>query len=499
MSNFSSQIESSSTPPSHQYKELPVVGVVEEWEQKILHDLRDPTQLGKQCLNIAELQTSFHRVMQWVQLGVWADCEHSIVLYTALVYASTPDIEYKVDEVALMLSRVKDKRLLRESGAFDPHFFHARRGIVRTLLSGSLKKNNQSHLYTSFFRSSMTETHLLPLISKYLVPIKREVSHSHHYNTTPTHLYMSGWRDISRLFLLNDLSRVSCLSIPMKTNNYMMCFLPLFLSHCPALKRIIFELPYVPRGSPKTFEVDLSLLTRVDTSKLEQLMFSNCSALSLSPLSHCDLSSLQSLILGFGSPSTFSLQSLEGLTNRNTSALEKLELSCLRLNDISALSSCNLSHLKKLQFFQCRDLSNLSPLSDRDLPSLEVLSLNGCRSLTDLSPLRGKDLSSLKHLHLQCTNVSDLSPLCESKAFAPHTLNLHSTPIDDLSSLSQLDLSQLTSVLVMCNTQVLDLSPLETIPYPGVVLDIRSTPAAIRFVEEGLKSPQTIGNVKVQF
>lgn len=433
---------------------------------------------GKACYDIAERQTSFSQARLWLQAGVEAKSELAMVIHAAVMYSYESDI-LKGDEAALVVSQVKDEDFQTYCEGFDPSGSRARRCLVRTLLCGSLKKNQESILYRSFFRSRLREVHLLPLVAKFLAPGKKIEEEDAHLSLHPSHpplhrsahwVYIYYLVDIARLIFDENKRDITHLCIRLRSDNHVCCFLPLLLSRLPHIKSLKFE-----GGRGMTMPtIDLSFLVEVDTSKLEELHVRDCTVKSLSPLSLCNFSSLQELSLGYDGEQVEGLQSLEGLTERNTRSLKRLQIRCAHLKDISALSNCNLSRL-------------------------ESLKIHDCYTFSDISPLRGADLSSLGEFFLSRTKVSDLSPLCECKGFVPRYLCVSECPIKDLSAFVLLKLNHLSDRVSFDYSELSSIAPLERIPYDGIVVDISGTLAAERLEEDGLESPHLIGKVTVEW
>jgi len=328
---------------------------------------------------------------------------------------------------------------------------------------------------------------MLPLLSKYLVEEKREEEDSR----ASTALRISSLFDISSIVFSSSPSSITSLTINLKCDNHFLCFLPLLFSLSMNLKEL-----YLSGQKHSEAHIDLSSLQQVNTSKLQILGITYCSFDSLSPLSLCDLSSFYSLIIQLF-PQRDRLCPLNGLSSDITRYLKELTVHKSNLEDLSPLSDCDLSSLQDIDISSNQSLPDIVPLSDCDLSSLERLELEDIVHLSDLSPFRGSDLSSLKYLNCVGTSISDLSPLCECKGLALEALDIYYSPIEDLSPLSLLDLSRLNSLINLSYTKVSDLFPLEDISYDGVVVDIMDTPAMEKMEEEGLQSPQTIGKVKV--
>jgi len=447
-------------PVSMVEKAASSVGSLEDWEREILV-LQTDDDFGCTCHHIAEKkQTSIQRTLKWLKLSVEEGHQDGILPYSGLLHGLNPGLPYKGDEAAWWVRIAERERVLEKVGSFDSCGSRARRHLIRTLLAGSLSKNQDSGLCRSFFDSSLREVHLLPLISKYLVGEERREKKLSRF--TSIHSLV----DVASIVFCNT-SDVSSLSIYLSCDNQFLCFLPLFFSLLPNLN----ELDIV--GKKRDPHINLSLLQQVDTSKLEVLQITACSFDSLSPLSLCDLSSLHTL---------------------NISHFPEGE----GLFPLNGLSSDITRSLKNISFYSC-DIDDVAILSGCDLSSVEELKLSRNPYLSDLSSLRGSNLSSLKYLYLGDTNISDLSPLCECMQLVLEELDLFEAPIEDLSPLSLLDLSQLAQRINLVGSKVSDLSPLENISYDGVEVNIGDTPAMKKMEEEGLKSPQTIGKVTVKW
>ena len=430
------------------------IGKLEEWEREELQ--KSSRNFGHACYHIAEIkQTSIQRTMKWLKMSAKEGNQEGALAYHGLLYGLNPDLQYTGDETALWVKTVKQKFLLKKFSSFVREGSRPHRHLIRTLLSGSLSKNQDTALYRSFFGSGLAEGHMFPLISKYLMEEEKREDENVHVVRASYYRYVSTLSDISRAILCNTSSIIT-LKIIMTFDNQFLCFLPLLFSCLPKLKDLTFK----KEMSVEPKHVDLSLLQQADTSKLEALDINRCSYTSLSPLSLCDLSSLHTLYV-FRFPGNHGIDALNGLSSDITRSLKRLTVMCCDLKDISTLSDCDLS-------------------------SLEGLDLSGNRSLSDLSPLRGSDLSSLKYLNLGFTDISDLSPLCECKGLALEELDLRETAIEDLSTLSLLDLSRLKEPIQVQNSKVSDLSPLENIPYDGVKIWIRDTP-----IMEAMKERET--------
>ena len=494
---------------------------LEQWEREALE--KGPDDFGRSCYNIADMkETTIPGTMKWLKMSAEQGFEKGILTYAGLLHGLNPDLQYKGDEAAWWVKRVKDEKLMEKVGSFDADGLRARRHLTRTLLSGSLSKNQDSVLYRSFFRSGLREVHLLPLITKYLVE-EKSIKEEWGVKGFSLPTWSASTQTLSALFdisstVFSPSSAILGLFLNMEYHYLFVVILPHLLSLLPNLTALELY------GTLETeVHIDLSLFQQADTSKLETLNIYGCSFDSLSPLSLCDLSSLHSLIIK-KFPQRDGLHPLNGISSDITRSLKKLKVTFCNLKDISSLSDCDLSSLEDLNVgynqsltdisplrgsnlsslkslsLRSTNISDLSPLSDCDLSSLESINLSTNQALSSLSPLRGSDLSSLKNLDFSGTNISDLSPLCEcSKGLILNELNLRDTPFEDLSLLSLFDLSRLEGPIRLRSTKVSDLSPLENISYDGVEVNIYDTPAMKKMEEKRLSSPQTIGKVTVMW
>ena len=472
-------------------KAVSMIGPLEEWERAEMEARSTNKGFGTTCYDIANMkQTSIPRTMKWLKMSAEDGHAEGTWIYGGLLYGLNPDLLYKRDEAAWWLKRVKDEVMMKKVGSFDSDGLRARRHVVRTLLSGSLSKNQDSVIYRSFFRSGLREVHLLPLISKYVIEEKEEEKRD--MSEIGDKAHVSSLVNISSI-ILSSSSSFTSLYIDMKYDNQFLCFLPLLFSLSPNIK----ILKLIGKSADRSSHVDLSLLQQTDTSKLETLCIITCTYNSLSPLSLCDLSSLHTLSFYYF-PEGYLLGTLSGFAKYIMRGFIHYFPKLGGLHPLNGLSSDITRSLKKLELFDCH-LKDLSPLSDCDLSSLEKLTLRYNRSLSSLSPLRGSDLSSLKNINLDHTNISDISPLCECKGLALEVFNLSHTSIEDLSLLSHLDLSRLKRPINVGHTKVSDLSPLENISCDGVEGEFTDTPVMWNLESKGLKSPQMSGKVTVRW
>lgn len=405
------------------------------------------------CSNIAGRQSSVSQARIWLQVGMitnpdWKD--EGGFIDSALLFASDDLPAYTKDEAIYLATRVKGKATLKTNSGFgsvsvplamcsaagDPDGTRSLRCLVRTLLSGSLKRNGHTVIHRSFFRSTLREVQLLPLIGKYLGKADEKEAGTECNEQE----HIDSLLDLSRLLYL-DVSPLEELTVSVKTDNHLIGLLPLLLSRTP-VKRLILA------GSGAC-DIDLSLLRDIDTSSLYHISLRDCTTPSFPFLAKWDLPCLQELELGSESLSlpVYGIESLEGLTMRNTASLKSLVVRCPDLIDVSAVYDCDFSSIEALDFGQCEHLS-------------------------------------------------DISPFCGVKGLSPVRLNFEQTAIEDISRLCHIDLSRLR-YLNLSDTKVSNLSPLWQIKDEGIEVNISYTPEAEKMQKNGMDPPLIVGKVRV--
>jgi len=216
-------------------KATDAVGPLEPWEREEME--KGSSDFGQTCYDIANMkQTSIPRTMKWLKMSAKEGYEDGMMAYGGLLYGLNPNLKYKRDEAAWWVKRVKDEEILKKVGSFDSDGLLARRHVVRTLLSGSLSKNQDSVIYRSFFRSGLREVQLLPLISKYPIEEKKRVTEVVRYGE----LSVSSLVNISSI-ILSPSSSITSLTINMKYDNQFLCFLPLLFSLSPNIKKLALQ------------------------------------------------------------------------------------------------------------------------------------------------------------------------------------------------------------------------------------------------------------------
>ena len=452
---------------------MAIVGDLEDWEQQALEEWKPvhAQHFAYLCQYLARDHHNFERMKKWAEVGAVSRREPLIAVHAALLYGCNLNLEYKGDEAALWLSTLKDGDLVEWFCGFDANGSRSTRYLIRTLLCGSLEKNNRSSsLYHSFFRSSLREVYLLPLIAKYLIPEKCGVrGMNKELEMRGRHVKIESFVGAARYIFAQ---KPDAFSITIRTSIFDcigLSIIPLVLSSSPALRTLQLRGPPITTISPYD-EFDISyFLVKSDTLRVKHLFFSNLDITSFPHFSQCDFSSLQALELGSSYDPVTGFQSLEGLTSNHTACLKTFTINCPDLEDISALSNCNLSSLETLRLYNTK-VSNLSAL--RHVPSLKKLVVEGSK-------------------------ISDLSPLLECKEMALEQLRLSACPIKNISPLSRMNLSRLSRPIDLGATKVSDLSALEDITVEGIVVDISNTKAKKKFVR--VRPPHRVGKVAIQF
>ena len=432
---------------------------VKSWEYEALRKEKD---IGEACLKIASKQSCFERAISWLHIGTSSQFSEGLVcefLKVCFILAMKRHLTYKVREAGLNMMRLLP--LLEEKKDCDLEFRYPDNKIslnpemftraallmkkarhltvdpivvpsflVQTLLCGSLRRNETSSLNRSFFSSGLREVQLLPIIAGYLVE-KTKKKEEEKEGSQGDKLISGGYRGR----LIENLIEIGLSTIEdgngqvfhdqlLVKHIELVAFLPLlspFLSATTSLCLGEYERFSRYTWREFTLVLDLSILSQMDVSKLVNLRVKACVVHSLSPLSQCNFSVLESLSLDL-TPLQPSFKTLDGLTKNNTTSLKKLSIS------------------------YARDLVDLSSLKDCDLSSLEELTFTGCPFLSDISCLENCSFPSLKTFDIDLTQISDLSVLSTWKGFSPINLVLDPCSIKDLSSLSQCDLSKLQSL-----------------------------------------------------
>lgn len=399
----------SSIPPRIQECITGSVGELSDIELDII--CNSPTKhIGEILLLVASVQRTIPRAILWLAVVSEVECvsAKSARLCSALLsYASSSKVPYKRDESALSVSLAEEKVhwydfdathlpvVSSPSFVLDPGGSLAHRSLVRTLLSGSLSKNSKSVLYRSFFSSSMREVHLLPLIARYLNPANPEehlgIDDSVAWaEVVDLHRCVDSLVTLSLLLCLEDVPFVSEIVFIISERDEFVWLLSSELHRFDRVECLSFSSAFKTNAT-----LDLSFLEQADTSRVTSLDFKTLVIPSLSPLSRCNLSSLETLNIQVNQHER-GFDSLDGLTSSNTASLQQLCIRSIDLVDISALSTCNLSSLRVLLISICADLVDISALSACDLSSLRSLSIEMCGKLTSIPALSScSRLSSL--------------------------------------------------------------------------------------------------------
>ena len=422
------------------------------------------TKFGDRCLDIATKITDFDQCRKWLRAG--SSCEStggSLCAFIESCFALGLDKQNKSKRceaaAALEAILVQGYTLPFRVDAFFIDGTAVHSFLVRTLLSGSLNKNKSSPLYRSFFYSGLREVQLLPIVAGYLRErakkgtSEREVVYDP--DITSRSMKLSCLADIG-LVLIGNPKRNSIVENLQILNSNLVHFLPIISPHLPLLTDLTFENEFYSNDN-----LDLSSLPSFDTSNLLSISIFRFHVISLSPLSLCDLSRLESLKIKIKRLDTMNL---DGLTKSNTACLKTLSVSSLSLVDISALKDCDFSSLVDLDLSMCPSLSDISCLEKISFPSLRCL--------------------SVKH-----TKISDISVISTWKVFSPSMLDFSHCPIEDISPLSHLSFSWsfVRMKIVLSFTNVSDLSPLAGISCPSGKVEVRvqGSPAGKKILEAG--------------
>ena len=292
--------------------------------------------------------------------------------------------QFELDEAAYRLYPSKGSTAFSPSPfPLDPSYSFLRevaerdevsgeRFLRRTLLSGSLKKNQVSSLYQSFFQSSMREVNLFPIISTYLQAdqyeedtinvdtrmMKRKCRQTEHASTAES---------IALLLFLNcdDINRIVIELEEREVSGLCQLFIPLLLSQCYSL--LSLEITYIETHFLEGENLfDMNCLKSVSVCRLEVLKLVDIPNTSLSFPSSCDFTSLNTLSID-----CCHITSLEPLTHMTNFSPRRLLLKFNKIKDISHLSLLDLS--------ECHEPIDLSYNEITDLTCLEDISQEGLR------------------------------------------------------------------------------------------------------------------------
>ena len=323
----------------------------------LVDDVKKSDDVGDVCYTVAECQRSIDRARQWLRLGSektaeWG--EQAKFCNAALMYA-TETLVYKKDE-AMFMGRQSE---LMDDNLADPSGHRSVRFLVRTFLCGDLEKNRDSPIFRCFFRSVLSEAHLLPVVAKYLVPVEEKKEDP--ITCAKSEELCRLW-DICRLLFL-DLTPLEELDLNLDTINreFVSFALPLLSNQCRPLKRILID------GDDRCL-FDLSFMSKIDTSKVECIRLNLVLFSSLTPLAQCDLSSLKEFHVSISK----SMSTLDPICDWADFAPTSLDLSYTPIEDISPLTKIDLSRLKFPIYLSGTFVSDLTPLEEIKADGVEV-------------------------------------------------------------------------------------------------------------------------------
>lgn len=360
-------------------------------------------QTSATLVSIASYQLSVCDALEWLDHDAGQkdpDRQDVVSLCREGLKSAVASIRYERDEAVYGVSLLKEPfksghlSSLSNLSSFTENIKQGNtvthRFLSTTLLFGSLVKNQDSVLHRSFFRSSIREVQLLPIIASYLSP--KDENKKKHVNEEETEdkedveekerereteMNITGLEDLCR-YLLLDLSHIQKVNFSMqyRPTNYLTAFYPLLVSRLPPL----LSLTFTHQGESDGI-LDLSWLSKLDTSKLERLELKGHNTPSLEWMSGLDLSNLKFLSLSHMDDTL-----LSHLSACDFSKLKELNL-WLKMPSFSHLSKWKNFSPSKMTFTNC-EIEDLSALSLLDLSQLDG-PLNLTRNkLSDLEPLR---------------------------------------------------------------------------------------------------------------
>ena len=305
---------------------------------------------AKGYIILASRQDTVERASKYLRLGMKAGSRSSSIAdycEAALLYEMT-DTQYKRDE-AIYRVRESSSKAVNSSypnHCLPPSFY------LRTLLCGSLNKNQDSVLHQSFFRSPIREVQLLPIIARYLSP---DLGEDFGVLKVRNRLYVSSLMSLCDIFII-DTSDLQSIEIDFERTGYdnLPLFAPLLFSKAPPLVSLSLSL------SKHSSTQDLGQYFRnTDTSRLQHLTLCNVEFNSFSSLSSVDFSSLEDLtIKKCKLPSLSPLSAWKGLSPTSLTVAE------CGLEDISHLSQIDLSRIQTPIIFISNRLKDVSSLEN---------------------------------------------------------------------------------------------------------------------------------------
>ena len=523
--------------------------IISEQEEKKSED----GIVGKTCHLIGNKYLDafdYDRAEKWFQASVDARYKPSTLILSSILFGRRRRGDVGKDEACFVLF---SSGCMLEGNSYL--FKRAGCCLVRQLLSGFLSKNQTSSLHNSFFRSSLCEVLLLPLIVRYIThPGDMDIEcWDETLAKSGKRVVLKYTNDVNEL-ILRDCSELTKLSITSRISS-VIPFIPLLslpsLSEFSvsfgrkdkymAVNRLFQALSMIGpfdhlislrvSGYDVNENVDIySILSKFNTSQLTEFHWDNvgvhlpsfsrldwsslkrlcltCTGVtipSISSLSQCNFKCLSDLKIGYrysnyNSAPIHGLSNLDGLTPNITKHLTTLEIAGTDITDISALSICDFSHLQEL-WITGRVLSDLSPFSSCNFPLLSKLYLHDGKFL-DLTPLAHAKMPVLKTIKFARTDVTDISPLCDIEGFAPNILDFSHCRVRDLSPLFRMNLSCLEEPVYLFPLEF-DTSDLEMVDasntgeYPFFVYISPYCGAAKQFKNDGLTDPVVIGNMTI--
>ena len=225
------------------------------------------------------LQDAHHFLLLAVAAGPNEYSERASLYEATLSYVMA-DTQYKRDEVLYRLRQMNicgfgcrppygpfyrftydHAKYNYPEGCLSPSFY------VKTLLCGSLNKNQDSVLHRSFFRSPMREVHLLPIIAAYLTPDLGKYLTAASFSSRRI-------RSIPQLCsgILEGVSTLHELEVELGgyDGSFGATLFPLFFSRIPYLETLVLHCYGCMSGSM----IDLSFLSYLDTSRLKEVRIS---------------------------------------------------------------------------------------------------------------------------------------------------------------------------------------------------------------------------------
>lgn len=381
--------------------------------------------LGAACAWVSEASSTLSRAKQWLRAGIEANTPgslHSKYVAAGLLYATESHLVYKRDEAVYTAKHIKWNNphldiLYGISDSYNDQCMH--RFLVQTLLCGDLEKNGNSPLHRSFFKATNKEVLVLPLLVKYLTTTATEEGNEATRKRKYNGGYVSSSAQCCHLMFAPLSARETVLELSLNVTGRITG--PVFLTLRACLLSRLPNVSSIVLGTERPGEipnvVDLSFLRNTSPTTITRFELRNCVATSLSVLS-------------------------------------KLHLSTLILNNIFGLTS--LAEVVKKETF-----------------SISELVVQFCHDFQDISTLSDCDLTSLKRLWLRaCPALHDISPLSTAHGFAPHSLDFSHSGVSDISPLSRMDLSAHSNGISLRKTMISDLSALEKVSKEGLVVHV---------------------------